>query len=208
MAAPKGKPESADDPATSWDSTVHILARARGGDRSAARALLQRALPPLRRWAHGRLPAYGRGPADTEDLVQDAVLETLKRLERFEHRTVGALQAYMREIVINRIRDVVRRVRRRGVPVEPPETLADETPSPLERAIMAERLEKFVDALQRLRPVDRQAIVWRIELGYSYDEIAKRLGKPSIEAARMTVSRALARLANEMGLPNPGMPKS
>jgi RNA polymerase sigma factor (sigma-70 family) len=83
--------------------------------------------------------------------------------------------------------------------VEPPETLRDDAPSPLERAIMAERLERFVDALHRLRPAERQAIVWRIELGYSHEEIAQRLGKTT-DAARMTVSRAVRRLAKEMGL--------
>jgi RNA polymerase sigma factor (sigma-70 family) len=70
--------------------------------------------------------------------------------------------------------------------------------SPLERAIHRERLDEFLAALQRLRPADRQAIVWRVELGYSVAEIARRLGK-SDAAAAMTVSRALARLAAEMG---------
>jgi len=200
MAGNSDPPDSTAAREKTWESTIHVLERARKGDRLAARVLLERALPPLRRWARGRIPTYGRGPADTEDVVQDAVVETLKRLDRFEHRTVGALQAYMREIVVNKVRDVVRRVRRRGVPIEPPETLGDDAPSPLERAIMAERLERFVDALQRLRPAERQAVVWRIELGYSYDEIAQRLGKPSTDAARMTVSRALRRLAKEMGV--------
>lgn len=184
----------------SWDSTVQVLERARAGDRSAARILLERALPPLRRWAHGRIPSAGRGPADTEDVVQDAVLQTLKRIDSFEHRNVGALQAFLREVVINRIRDIARRVQRRGVPVEPPDNLQDAQPSPLERAIMGQDTDRFVDALQRLRPADRQAIIWRVELGYSYEEIAKRLGKSSEAAARMAIKRALQRLAKEMGV--------
>ena len=32
---------------------------------------------------------------------------------------------------------------------------------------MRQRSEMFIEALGRLRPVDRQIIVWRIELGYS-----------------------------------------
>jgi RNA polymerase sigma-70 factor (ECF subfamily) len=181
-----------------WDSTFQILVRARTGDRSAARRLIERALPSLRRWTHGRIPPYGRGGEDTDDIVQDAVLQMLRRIETFEHRTVGAVQAYLRETVINRIRDIVRRVKRRGAPLEPPEDLVGDAPSPLELAIMGERFERFVEALQRLRPRDRQAIVWRVELGYSYEEIGRRLGKSNAAAARMTVSRALARLADEM----------
>ncbi len=64
---------------------------------------------------------------------------------------------------------------------------------------MRERFDDFLEALQRLRPADRQAIVWRVELGYSIEEIARRMGK-SKAAAAMTVSRALTRLASEMGV--------
>jgi len=184
-----------------WESTIHVLERARAGDRSAAQTLIVRALPALRRWTHGRMPIEGRGPADTEDVVQDAVLHTLKRLGTFEHRTVGAVQAYLRAAVINRIRDVARRVRRRGVPTDTVELLPDDAPSPLEQAIMRQRTALFIEALQQLRPTDRQAIVWRIELGYSHEEIARRLGKSNAGAARMTVNRALRRLGNAMGVP-------
>jgi RNA polymerase sigma-70 factor (ECF subfamily) len=189
----------ADTVDASYDSTTQILARARTGDRSAGRALVARVLPALRRWSHGRIPKYGRGPADTEDFVQDAVLQTLKRLDSFEHRTVGALQAYLRASVVNRIRDVVRRVGRRGVPSEIPEDLADTAHTPLEQAIMREQLDRFVEALQQLRPADRQVIVWRIELGYSYDEIGQRLGKTTA-AARVSVTRAMGRLAKALGI--------
>ena len=37
-----------------------------------------------------------------------------------------------------------------------------------------------------------------MEMGLSYQEIAEALGKPTPEAARMAVSRALMRLAREM----------
>lgn len=181
----------------SCDSTLDVLERARRGDRSAAQILIERAIPTLRRWSRGRVPHYARGTADTEDIVQDAVLNTFKRIERFEHRTVGALQAYLREAVINRIRDLIRSSRRRGIVVALDDDLPHSDPSPLEVAITREKFDRFLQALQRLTPADRQAIVWRVELGYSVEEIARRLGK-SKPAAGMTVSRALGRLAKEM----------
>jgi RNA polymerase sigma-70 factor (ECF subfamily) len=70
--------------------------------------------------------------------------------------------------------------------------------SPLEEAIGQEALERYEAALTRLRPDDREAIVARIELGLSYPEIMTALGKPSIPATHMAVSRALVRLAEEM----------
>jgi RNA polymerase sigma-70 factor, ECF subfamily len=190
-------PPSNYDP--SWDSTIHVLEKAKRGDRSAVRILIERARPPLRRWTRGRLPSYARGSANTEDIVQDAVLRTLKHLETFEHRTVDALQKYLRTAVVNGIRDVVRSVRRRGVPDELPENLYDAGPSPEVRAILNQRSEKFVEALGRLRPVDRQLLVWRIELGYSNEEIAQRSGKTA-EAIGMAVGRAVKRLKKEMEL--------
>ena len=182
----------------SCDSTVDILERAQAGDRSAALILIERAAPAVRRWARGRLPQSARNDADTEDVVQDAVLRTLKGMKKFQHRTVGGLQAYLRKSVINRIRDLIRASGRRGIAEELGE-VPDSQPSPLDSAIMSENLDRFLEALQRLKPADRQIIVWRVELGYSVDEIASRLGK-SKAAAGMTVTRALARLRKELNI--------
>jgi RNA polymerase sigma factor (sigma-70 family) len=176
------------------DSTIQVLERAQRGDRSAVRVLIERARPAVRRWARGRLPQYARDAADTEDVVQDAVVATLRNLENFRHDTVGALQAYLRVSVVNRIRDLIRRTQRRGTTAELTEQLPDDAPSPLEHAITREGLARFVDALGHLKPSDRQIIIWRVELGYSVGEIAARLGK-SQAAAGMSVTRAMARLA-------------
>jgi RNA polymerase sigma-70 factor (ECF subfamily) len=189
---------SKDGDSDTYNSTLHVLERAKRGDRSAAQILLERALPSLRKWSRGRLPVYARAGFDTEDVVQDAVVNTLRRQARFDHRTVAGLRSYLRTAVINRIRDLIRGSRRRGIAVEVEEDLRATEASPLERAILRERLDDFLAALQQLRPADRQAIVWRVELGYSTEEIARRLGK-SEAAAAMTVSRALARLAAAMG---------
>jgi RNA polymerase sigma-70 factor (ECF subfamily) len=194
--------KGAKDTPLSSDSTLHVLERAQGGDTAAARVLMERALPSVRRWARGRLPRYARGDADTEDVVQDAFLGTFKNLKRFQHHTVGALHMYLRRSVINRIRDLIRGSRRRASEVEADADPPDWMPSPLERAILRERVEHFLQALSRLRPADRQVVVWRLELGYSPQEIAARLGK-SEAAAAMTVSRAMARLAKELNMPPP-----
>jgi RNA polymerase sigma factor (sigma-70 family) len=181
------------------EATATLLARMRGGDEGAVDRLLQRCLPPLRRWAHGRLPAYARDLNETADVVQDAVLSSLRHLDRFEPRHEGALQAYFRQAILRRIIDIVRQHQRRPVPVEVPDTLADDGTSPLDRVIGTENIERFDAALQKLRPEDREAIVCRLELQYSYEELAVALDKPTPNAARVAVTRALRRLAQEMG---------
>jgi DNA-directed RNA polymerase specialized sigma24 family protein len=52
--------------------------------------------------------------------------------------------------------------------------------------------------VERLPQAEQEAIIGRLELQYTYDELAIALGKPSPDAARMAVTRALKRLAEEM----------
>jgi RNA polymerase sigma-70 factor, ECF subfamily len=178
--------------------TVELLNRVKQGDREALEALLARCLPPLRRWAHGRLPSSARGMFDTADLVQEAVIKAMRRLEVFESRHQGALQAYLRVAVMNHIRDLVDQQRRRPRWAGLPSHLPADDSSPLEHAIGAERMSRYEAALARLGPADREAIVARLELQYSYDDLATLLDKPTADAARMAVTRAMRRLADEI----------
>ena len=180
------------------DSTFQLISRARNGDQQAIEQLFARHLKPLQRWASGRLPKWARDLADTDDLVQDALVQTFKRIEDFEPRRVGALQAYLRQAVLNRIRDELRRKARRPEAMDLEDLEDVSARSPLEQAIGHQAIEDYEDALGRLRPEEREAIIARVEIGYSYEELAEALGKPSAEAARKTARRALLRLAEEM----------
>ena len=70
--------------------------------------------------------------------------------------------------------------------------------SPLEQAIGHENLQRYEAALARLRAEEREAIIGRLEMGYTYQELADALGKPTADAARKATERALIRLAEEM----------
>ena len=182
------------------DTSLDLLRRAQAGDSEALNALIARYLPRLARWATGRLPADARGLADTQDVVQETVSQAFRKIERFEIRGEGALQAYLRQALLNRIRQEIRRARRR-LPAggdEPLTELEAAGPSPLEEAIGREALERYEAALQRLRPEDREVIISRVELGLTHQQVADAMGKPSANAARMAVERALARLIEEM----------
>jgi RNA polymerase sigma-70 factor (ECF subfamily) len=179
-------------------STTELLVSARDGDPSAAELLFRRTMPGLQRWARGRLPTYARELCDTEDLVQDTVINALRRWDGFEVRHPGSWIAYLRQAILNRIRDEVRRARRRPIPVEFVDDRPDDTASPLEKVINRVDLDRYEAALERLRPDDRLAILGRIEHNYSYEELAVALGKPTSNAARVAVRRALMRLAEEM----------
>jgi RNA polymerase sigma factor (sigma-70 family) len=188
--------EASDSPG--GESTFHLIARAQAGDRDAVERLFARHLKPLQRWARGRLPKWARDLSDTDDLVQDALTQTFRRLGDFEPQHVGALQAYLRQAVLNRICNELRRKGRQPQRTDVDEVLVESADSPLEEAIGREAVARYERALERLTPEDREAIIARVEMGYSYGEIAEALGKPSAEAARKAARRALARLAQEM----------
>src|SRR5262245_3323365 len=101
MSRDSTKPD--DDPASESqvpsDTTYDLLERAKGGDAEALNGLFARHIPTLRRWATGRLPQWTRDISDTQDLVQETVLQVFKRVESFEPRGAGALQAYLRQAV-------------------------------------------------------------------------------------------------------------
>ena len=181
-------------------TSVELLARARAGDELALNDLCARYLPRLQKWAHGRLPQWARGGAvETVDIVHDTFAQVVQRLGPFEPRHDGAFQAFLRTSLHNRICDQIRWAKRR-----PTDALAtdrpDEGPSPFELAIGVEARERYEAALQRLKAPDREAIIARIELGLSYPEVARALGKPTVAAAHVAVSRALVKLAKEMAI--------
>lgn len=193
---PVDMPEDSSDA----QSSFALLQRARNGDEDARNELCVRYLPRLRRWAHGRLPGWARQHLDTEDIVQDTLMQSIRQLPEFTPQHERAFCAYVSQALRNRLRDAVRRAIARpfAQPLSPEEPAGD--PSPLEQAVGVQMLGRYDAALQRLREPDRELVVARVELGLGYDEIAGLLDKPSVPAARVAVSRALVRLASEMGV--------
>lgn len=186
------------------ESSFDLLQRIRTGDQNALEALLGRHMPPLRRWASGRLPNWARDLADTDDLVQETIIHSVKHLQTFEPRREGALQAYLRQAILNRIRNEFRRTKRHRSPSELDDRQPDAAASPLEEAIGREALERYDGAMAELRDEEREVIIARIELGYTFEQVAAMLDKPSADAARVALNRALVRLAEKMNAVKPG----
>jgi RNA polymerase sigma-70 factor (ECF subfamily) len=181
-----------------FESSSHLIRRAQDGDSEALERLLTRYLPRLQRWASGRLPCSARGMADTQDLVQEALIGAVRNLKDFSDQGEGALQAYLRQAVTNRMRDEIRRQGARPTGKGIVEVIQDPAPSPLESAMGRETFAHYDQALSALNPMEREAVVARLELGCSYHEIAALLDKSTADAARMHVARALAKLAKLM----------
>lgn len=183
------------------DSTASLLARIRGGSNQARERLFARVVPTLQRWAHRRLPDRARDLLDTDDLVQVTVLRALVRLDDFEYQGEGAFLAYLRQILLNAIRERIRRSGRKPQHVSLDEDVLDRGPPVLEELIGREALRRYEEALGSLPAEMQQVLILRLEFEYSHREIAEALGRPSEDAARMSVARALVRLKRAMSAP-------
>lgn len=183
------------EPSIALEATIDLLARVQTGDQSAWDVLLNRYLRPLKQIGHNRLPGYARSMTDTDDVVQDALVKTIKRLRHFDCRNRGALLAYLRRSVLNRIVDETRKYARRVAVPFAPDDCPDRMPSPLEHVLGKEEVERYRAALGRLKPRDRQLIVLRVQQRLSYGDLAKRLGMASADAARIASKRAVWRFA-------------
>lgn len=178
----------------SEETSLSLLARAQQGDHVAMEALMGRYLVRLRRWASGRLPGIARSLLETDDLVQDAMLNTLRNLGGFKPRHDGALMAYLREAVANRIRSELRRPALAAAVLVQPDDLPSAGPSPLEAAVGRNALEQYDRALTQLDDDERASIIGRFEMGYSFDALARSMNRPSANAARVATARAVKRL--------------
>jgi RNA polymerase sigma-70 factor (ECF subfamily) len=135
---------------------------------------------------------------DTSDLVQETLAHTLQGLDRVEVRGKGGFEAYVRQAVLNGIKDQIRRAAVRQVSDQVPADLMDSAPSPLENAIGADLLERYEQGMARLDAEDQRLLHLRIELEFDYGEIAAMTGRPSRDAARVAFQRAVGRLAEAM----------
>lgn len=158
-------------------SSLTLLERTQKGDRAAMEALMTSYLPRLRRWASGRLPRSARDSSDTQTLCRKPCFRRFRGSRRSRSVEKG---------------------RCRRTSARPSSTASGKS-----CAAPAAAVERYERALATLRREEREAVVSRIQLGYTNDEIAGLLGKPSANGARMAVERAIVKLAKAMGIAKP-----
>jgi RNA polymerase sigma factor (sigma-70 family) len=194
---PDNSLQSERDEPPSPNETLRLLDRIKDGDEDAVNHLLVRLGPRLRRWAHGRLPQSSRGMLETSDIVQDVMVSAIRHLANFNAQG-GGLASYLRTSILNRVATEWRKGRRSPEQTSLPDGVADGGTSPLDLAIGAENRARFEESLARLEPEERELIILRFEWDYSHAEIARFLGKPSPDAARVALHRAVKRLTEEV----------
>ena len=185
--------------------TVELLRKWHQGDSEALEALVERDLPWIHSHVRRRLGALLKAKAETQDFVQEVIVEFLKYGPRFlvsNRRHFRALLARIAENVLRGQYDrftAQRRQLHRERPL-PGDSVIDldgsldavQRPSQVAEELEWQALVRF--ALELLQSEDRDLIVMREWEGCSFAEIGSRLDIKE-DAARMRFHRALARLA-------------
>jgi RNA polymerase sigma-70 factor (ECF subfamily) len=137
------------------------------------------------------------GPADAEDVTQDAFIKAFYALGRF--RPGAPFRPWLLRIVGNEARS---RVRARGRQWRVAERFAlvrpDSPASPEESAIARDRHGRLMDALNGLPDRDRLVLACRFMADMSEAETAEALDC-AIGTVKSRTSRALARLGATLG---------
>jgi RNA polymerase sigma-70 factor (ECF subfamily) len=146
-----------------------LVRQARAGKVSAFEALVER-----HRDVVFRVASRIVGPADAEDVTQDAFLRAFHRLGQF--RGDSSFRSWVLRITHNVALNALER-RRPTVDLpsgEDEEALVDEAErTPAEQLEITERRERLARKLGEVRPVYRALLVLRDLEGLSYEEIAE-----------------------------------
>lgn len=176
-----------------WPEEAALVERARRGDHAAYRALVRRYEQLAFRTAY----LVVGSAADAEDVAQEAFVKAYQALGRF--RTGAPFRPWLLRIVANEARNRRRSSRRRELFAERLASIepAVASSSPEDRVVAGEDTQRLLDALERLSPDDRLAVLARYVLGLSERETAAVLGVRRA-AAKTRIFRALRRLRADL----------
>ena len=190
-------------------SSDSLARRARSGDEAAFRALYEQSVHDLKARIRRRISPALRRKVDASDILQDAYIVALRRLDEFTGETSDAFGAWLATIVEFRVKETIRhyvRSEKRALDREvtqaripDPHGFRSQVSSPSQRAIGGEFVEAVAAVMERLRPDYRKIILLIQKHHVSLDEAARRMERSRI-AAQKLYERALASLAQELNL--------
>lgn len=174
------------------DSDEDLAERAQEGDREAKRLLILRLYPGVFTLADRLL----RNGESARDATQEAFLRAFSRIHQYDgaHR----FSAWIFKIVVNLIRDELRRGKRVVTADLQPDDWPSHDPLPVDAAIQEESCARVRSHVDRLPSEMRAALLLHFQEGLNGREIAYALGI-SYDAARLKISRAVAKLRQWMG---------
>ncbi len=195
--------------------TDHLLDRLRQGDESARQHLLARHRTRLRQMVAFHLDQRLKARIDPSDVVQEVLVEADQKLATYLRDRPLPFYPWLRQLAWDHLIDLRRRhiqAGKRSVTREEPHVLdlPDESAvelasrlldlgsSPSEHLLRSEMRQRVREALERLRPPDREILVLRHLEQLSPAEIAAILGIRE-GTVKVRILRALERLRTLLG---------
>lgn len=186
------------------------VARVARGDEAALQQLVSDHLPWIEAHVRKRMSPVVRRDGDTQDFVQETLLDVLRSGPHFAIDDAAAFRALLARIVENNLIDRVRHLQRdkrdhrRDRPLPTDSVLQLDAPlrsvtEPPVRADSNEQQQWLRLAVELLSAEDREVIRLRDWEGVSFVELGERLGIAE-DAARKRYTRALPRLAEKLDL--------
>src|SRR5262249_30712874 len=178
------------EPASESD---RLLRRARAGDAAARGELLERYRRYLELLARLQIGRRLQGKVDASDVVQDAFLQAHRHFGQFRGKTEGELVAWLRQILVSQLGNLVRRhqgTQRRSVRLERDLAVerdrssreldaavfaAQSTPS--QQASRREQAVLLADALAEMPHDYREVIILRHLEELTFAQMAERMGR-------------------------------
>jgi RNA polymerase sigma-70 factor (ECF subfamily) len=191
--------------------TTRFLELARAGDKAALNELLARYRARLRRMVELRLDRRLQARIDASDVIQDAYVDVVRRLDEYMREPKYPLFLWLRLIVGERLLKLHRHhlgtqmrdaglevsIYRGALPAASSAALAAQLlgkhTSPTQAAVRAERLLRLQEALNTLDPMDREVLSLRHFEEMTLAETALSLQIEESAAAKRYI-RALNRL--------------
>jgi RNA polymerase sigma-70 factor (ECF subfamily) len=191
--------------------TDRLLQQARAGDQAAWNELFARHRSRLRRMVELRLDRRLQARIDASDVIQEAYVDAVTRMDEFLEQTNYPLFLWLRLIVGERLSKLHRHhlgtqmrdaglevsIYRGALPAASSAALAAQLlgkhTSPTQAAVRAERMMRLQEALNTLDPMDREVLSLRHFEEMTIAETALSLGIEESAAAKRYV-RALKRL--------------
>ena len=170
--------------------TLVLIRRWQAGEERAAQAIYDRF------WDSSFSLAYTllNDPADAEEVAQDTLTYALTHIERYDPRR-ARFSTWLHTITVSRCRD---RRRRRILPSVPlvawlkgAGDAADPTPDPEHQTIQETTRDEVWEAIEKLSPPLKEALLLRHWADYTYREIGEILG------CSMRTAQSRVRLAHQ-----------
>lgn len=176
----------------SWSELAILVRQAQAGDRDAFGVLVEQ----FERTVHAICLRRLGNPSEALETTQEVFLHVLRRLDQL--REPERFAGWLRQVAV---RMAINRATRRNAPASVEaivlEGACEQRDDPLDELIARERASRLWEALDRLKTIDREALMAFYIQGQSLIEIAERFGVP-IGTVKRRLHTARKRLKAEL----------